>query len=249
MPLDRRTFLRNSALLPAVLAGSRTLTAPDLTPAKVPGQLTVLFQGDSITDAGRDRSSTEANDSGKMGVGYSLLTAAMLLAEYPKVDLKYYNRGISGNKVFQLSDRWEEDALTLKPDVVSILIGVNDFWHMLNGQYDGTVDVYRTDYRKLLQRTREALPDVKFILLEPFIVQGGKSVQDARWSNEFPAYREAAREISQEFDTAWVPLQHVFDEALEEAPAEHWSGDGVHPSLAGSYLMAEAWMKAFGRLY
>ncbi len=252
MQHNRRAFVRNAALLPAALAAGTAFTPTSTAPArvaKVPDTLTVLFQGDSITDAGRDRESTAANDYGKMGLGYAMLTSAMLLGEYPRVDLTAYNRGISGNKVYQLDERWEADALELQPDVISILIGVNDYWHMFNGNYDGTVDIYATDLRKLLDRTREALPDVKFILMEPFMVMGGKAVSDPRWANEFPAYLAAAKQISDDYGTAWVPLQQVFDEALDNAPAEHWSGDGVHPSLAGSYLMAGAWMKAFDKLY
>ena len=252
MQHNRRTFVKNAALIPAALAAGTTLLPTPATPAraaKVPQKLTVLFQGDSITDAGRDKESTAPNDYGKMGLGYATLTSAMLLNAYPKVELTAYNRGISGNKVYQLDERWEADALELKPDVLSILIGVNDYWHMFNGNYDGTVEVYDTDYRKLLDRTRTALPDVKFILMEPFMVMGGKAVSDPRWAAEFPAYQQAAKQISDDYGTAWVPLQKVFDEALKKAPAEHWSGDGVHPSLAGSYLMAEAWMKAFAKLY
>ncbi|WP_116106101.1 SGNH/GDSL hydrolase family protein [Lewinella sp. IMCC34191] len=249
MPNHRRDFIKNAALLPAALAGSAALTKPSAMSADVPERLTVLFQGDSITDAGRDRDRTEANDYGNMGVGYALLASAMLVGKYPGTDLTYYNRGISGNKVYQLDDRWEADALDLKPDVVSILIGVNDFWHMLNGNYDGTVEVYRNDFRALLQRTRDELPGVRFILCEPFIIRGGKAVESERWATEFPAYPEVAKEIADEFDAAWVPFQQVFDEALEEAPAEHWSHDGVHPSLAGSYRMAEAWMEAFAGLW
>ncbi|PPK88035.1 lysophospholipase L1-like esterase [Neolewinella xylanilytica] len=246
---NRRAFIKNAALVPAALAGSAALAHPTKLPADVPDTLTVLFQGDSITDAGRDRARTEPNDSGNMGVGYALLASAMLVGEYPGTDLTYYNKGISGNKVYQLAERWQADALDLEPDVVSILIGVNDFWHMLNGNYDGTVEVYRDDFRALLERTREARPEVKFIVCEPFIIRGGSAVESERWESEFPAYREAARAVASEFDAAWVPFQRVFDEALEDAPAEHWSHDGVHPSLAGSYRMARAWMEAFKELW
>ncbi|MCP9236219.1 SGNH/GDSL hydrolase family protein [Lewinella sp. JB7] len=250
MTHSRRAFVRNAALLPAALAGSaalRSSPAPKL--AHVPEQLTVLFQGDSITDAGRDRERTQANDFGHTGTGYVLLASAALLGTYPETELTSYNRGVSGNKVYQLAERWQEEALDLQPDVISILIGVNDFWHMLNGKYDGTVDVYRTDLKNLLQRTKDELPDVKFMLGEPFIIRGGKAVEDARWANEFPAYQEAAREVADEFDTGWVPYQRVFDDALEEAPAAYWGADGVHPSLAGSYRMAQAWMETFDKLW
>ena len=248
MPHPRRQFLRTAALAPAALAATAGLSAAS-PPADVPDRLTVLFQGDSITDAGRDRARTDANDNAGTGIGYALLAAAMLQSRYPATELTYYNRGISGNKVYQLAERWDAEALELKPDVVSILIGVNDFWHKLNGNYDGTLEVYHDDYRRLLARTREALPDVRFLIAEPFIISGGSAVQDAQWTTDFPAYRAAARELADEFDAGWVPYQDVFDDALKEAPAAHWSHDGVHPSLAGSYRMAETWMKAFRKLY
>ena len=101
-----------------------------------------------------------------------MLAAAALLEKYASLNLKIYNKGISGNKVFQLAERWDKDCLELKPDVLSILIGVNDIWHKLNGQYNGTVEIYRKDYIALLERTKKALPDVKLIICEPFAVTG-----------------------------------------------------------------------------
>jgi lysophospholipase L1-like esterase len=206
---------------------------------------TVLLQGDSITDAGRRRDpAADVNQLPAMGSGYACLAAASLLVDRPDDDLKFYNRGISGHKVFQLADRWQEDCLDLQPNVLSILIGVNDIWHKLNGQYDGTVDVYETDYRALLKRTRAELPDVKLVVCEPFVLRCG-AVND-KWFPEFDTYRAAARRVADDAGAVFVPFQTMFDRAIEYAPPEHWAGDGVHPSPAGAALMAHNWLKAVG---
>jgi len=201
----------------------------------------ILFQGDSITDAGRKRSSTAANDQPAMGGGYAFMAASDLLFQHPDKELQIYNRGISGNKVYQLAELWDKDALDMKPDVLSILVGVNDFWHTLSFGYKATVETYRKDYRALLQRTKTELPDVKLIIGEPFAIPGTAVTQ--AWFPAFNEYREVARQLANDFDAAFVPYQRVFDKALKIAPGKYWSPDGVHPSIAGAKLMAEAWLQ------
>jgi lysophospholipase L1-like esterase len=205
----------------------------------------ILFQGDSITDAGRDRNREQnANDPGALGKGYVYLIAAQLLADQAGDGLKIYNRGISGNKVFQLADRWDKDCLMLKPDVLSILIGVNDIWHTLNGNYDGTVEKYEKDYRVLLGRTRKELPKVQLVICEPFVLRCG-AVND-KWFPEFDKYRAVSRKMAKEFNALFVPFQSMFDNAVKQAPPSHWAGDGVHPTMAGAYLMGQEWLKVVG---
>lgn len=202
----------------------------------------ILFQGDSITDAGRDRNREQnANDPGALGKGYVYLIAAQLLADQPGDGLKIYNRGISGNKVFQLVERWDKDCLKLKPDIVSILIGVNDIWHTLNGNYDGTIEKYENDYRALLDRTRKELPKVQLVICEPFVLRCG-AVND-RWFPEFDRYRAVAGKMAKEFNALFVPFQSMFDNAVKQAPPANWAADGVHPSMAGAYLMGREWLK------
>ncbi len=203
---------------------------------------TILFQGDSITDAGRNKTNTTPNSVPMLGNGYAFLASGNLLMHHATKNLKIYNRGISGNKVYQLAERWDADCLQLKPNILSIMIGVNDFWHTLSNGYTGTIETYRTDYRKLLDRTKQALPDVKLIIGEPFAVNGIKSVTD-QWFPKFNEYRQAAREIADSYDAVWVPYQSVFDEAQKTVPGSYWTADGVHPTLAGANLMAEAWLK------
>ncbi len=204
---------------------------------------TILFQGDSITDAGRDKENNEPNNNRALGNGYAFLATASLLRKHAAQRPTVYNKGISGNKVHQLDARWETDCIALKPNVLSILVGVNDYWHTLTHNYDGTIQVYRDDYRKLIDRTLRAFPDVKLIIGEPFAVKDVKAVTDA-WYPAFDEYRHAAKEIANEFGAAFIPYQRVFDEAIKVAAPSYWTGDGVHPSLAGAQLMAEAWLSA-----
>ncbi len=249
MKTDRRKFLINSSIASLALGGA-SLTTHKLsaTPIEIPKNLTILFQGDSITDAGRDKSRYYANDARGMGGGYVLQTYAQLVANNPTAGFSVYNRGISGHKVHQLAERWKDDALMIKPDVLSILIGINDYWHMVDGNYDGTVDRYEKDYRELLDRTKKELPDLKLIICEPFAVWGGLALT-GRWRKELPAYQESADKLAKEFNAVFVPYQKVFNEALKKAPASVWCPDGVHPSPAGAHLMANAWIEAFIKLY
>ena len=202
---------------------------------------TILFQGDSITDAGRKKDSDDVNDQRALGNGYAWMAASQLLVGHPDAGLKIYNRGISGNKVFQLADRWEKDCLALKPDVLSILIGVNDIWHKLNGKYDGTVETYQKDLIALLKRTKEKLPEIKLVICEPFVLKCG-AVTD-KWFPEFDEFRAAAKSVAEERHAAFVSFQSMFDEAINYAPPEHWAKDGVHPSNYGAQLMAHEWVK------
>jgi len=202
----------------------------------------ILFQGDSITDAGRDKNrENNANDARAFGTGYVLFLASRLLAERADAGLKIYNRGISGNKVFQLAERWDKDCVALKPNVVSILIGVNDIWHTLNGTYKGIVEIYERDYRALVERTRRELPGVRLVICEPFVLRCG-AVND-KWFPEFDGYRAAARRVAADSRGTFVPFQAMFDQAVKSAKPEYWAADGVHPTIAGAGLMARTWLE------
>ena len=239
---SRRELLGAAALVastPALaacaqLGGGRTaLKARDV----------VLFQGDSITDSGRDREAAgRANHQPALGGGYAWLAAAHLLVARPDAGLAFHNRGVSGNKVYQLAERWQADCLDLKPDVLSVLIGVNDIWHGLNGQYDGTPAVYERDFHALLERTRAALPSVRLVVCEPFVLRCG--AVDERWFPLFDEYRAAARRLSDTHGATFVAFQTLFDRASEIAPPERWAADGVHPTPDGAALMAHAWCAA-----
>ncbi|MDR1098292.1 MAG: SGNH/GDSL hydrolase family protein [Tannerella sp.] len=250
----RRNFLKK-----ATFAGVGMAAIPGIARAAVSRQQSVhakkitlkndpviLFQGDSITDCGRKRDSITCNNTDQLGLGYALFTATSILNRQAGRQPKVYNRGISGNKVFQLRERWEVDTLSFMPDVLSILIGVNDYWHTLNGGYKGTVEVYENDLRNLLKYTREKLPGIQLVLCEPFALAGGSAINEGAWFPMFDAYRKSLKKLSGEFDAVFVPFQSAFDEALKIAPAPYWSADGVHPDLPGRQLMAEVWMEATG---
>ncbi len=248
---DRRNFLKSAALSTGmILSGASLVHAVEKDRGDFPILKTnsrILFQGDSITDAGRDRSSPGPNNANSLGRGYAFLASAELLEKFPEQDLQIFNRGISGNKVFQLAERWGEDCLNLKPDILSILIGVNDFWHMMKHGYEGTLETYQNDFTALLERTKNELPDVRLIIGEPFALKEGSAVKDD-WFPAFSEYQRAAREIAMEFDAVFIPFQHIFDEAGSRASLTYWSADGVHPSVAGSELMANAWLNALTRI-
>ena len=231
--LTRRDFLATTA----AIVGSTQLPQAAAKKGTV-----VLFQGDSITDSGRNRTATEANAAGALGSGYPLLVAAAALAARPGADLQFYNRGISGNKVPDLQQRWTGDALDLQPDVLSILIGVNDFWHKLSGGYTGTVQDYEQQYTALLEQTRRALPRVHLIVLEPFVLRVG--AVDERWFPEFDARRAAAARVASHARATFVPLQAVFNQRIRSAPPQYWAADGVHPTPAGHAVIAERWRNA-----
>lgn len=206
----------------------------------------ILFQGDSITDAGRNRGrQKQVNDFAMLGGGYARLIAYHLLSKHADKELKIYNRGMSGHKVPDLEARWEYDTLDLKPDILSILIGVNDFWHKLNGQYDGSVRSYAEGYTALLKRTKRALPETKIIVCEPFVLRYG-AVDDA-WFPEFDKRRAAARQAAESINALFVPFQSMFNAAVEAGSApSFWARDGVHPSEAGAALMAMRWLSETG---
>lgn len=204
----------------------------------------LLFQGDSITDAGRDKKDAAANDFGALGHGYANMAASALLGAYPSLRLQCYNRGISGHKVPDLQARWQADTIDLKPALLSILIGVNDLWHKLSGNYDGTVADYEQGFTQLLADTRTALPDTRLVICEPFVLRCG-AVND-EWFPEFDEHRAVAKRVAEAAGATWVPFQTMFDEAVNDAPPAYWAADGVHPTMPGHALMARTWLDATG---
>jgi lysophospholipase L1-like esterase len=207
-----------------------------------PAGTVVLFQGDSITDCGRDRAAADPNRAGALGTGYPLLIASAELAAHPESGITFYNRGVSGNKVPDLEQRWAADTLALKPDVLSILIGVNDFWHTKTHGYTGTVADYETGFAALLKATRQALPAVRLVVLEPFVLRCG--AVDASWFPEFDERRAAAARVARQANATFVALHDRFTELAAHTSPEYWAADGVHPTPAGHAVIAERWRAA-----
>ena len=244
MSPTRREFVAASS---ALLAGSAarqlhhsTLPATARAAARIVGGPVLLFQGDSITDCGRDRAITGPNDVRAMGTGYPLHLAGELRARHPDRDYLVFNRGVSGNTVDDLRARWTRDTLELKPAVLSILIGVNDKWHTLAGTYQGTAEKYETGYRDLLDATRTALPGTRIVVMEPFALHTG-AVTDA-WFPDFDHYRAAARRVAEQVKATFVPLHDMLQELARKSTPAYWAADGVHPTIAGHAAIARQWL-------
>ena len=199
----------------------------------------ILFQGDSITNA--FRKPEEVCNAYQLGAGYAMIVASQLLATRPSDTLRFTNRGVSGEGVKELASRWQVDCLDLRPDVLSLLVGVNDA-DVTHESPATPLGEYERGYRELLARTLAALPSVRLVLLEPFVLQYG-AVRE-RALADIAARGEIVRRLAVESGAIFVPLQAAFADALKRAPVEYWSFDGIHPNAQGHWLIAEAWLRA-----
>lgn len=206
----------------------------------------VVFLGDSITDAGRNNTNGSLSS---IGQGYPLIVSAALGAKYPS-KYSFDNTGISGSRIVDLYARIKTDAWNKEPDLISILIGVNDVWHEL-GDIPNGVDAERFErvYRMLLSDTVKRFPNVKFLLLEPFVLRA--SATEEQWDifqKEVALRAHIVKLLAHEFRASFIGLQEKFDQACVRAPASYWIGDGVHPTLAGHQLIADAWLEGFNQI-
>ncbi len=200
-----------------------------------------LFQGDSITDADRQR---EREDSYSFGLGYPNLVVSELSFSHPG-EFRFYNKGISGDRSTSVYARMYTDIVNLKPDYMSILIGVNDVWHGINGENGVEPDRYEQIMTMLYEDILKELPDIKIIVLEPFVLKG--TATEASWEDfdtGVKAMAKKSKSLAEKFGFRFVPLQEKFDELCKTAPADCWLTDGVHPAPAGHKLIAEELIKA-----
>ena len=208
---------------------------------------TILFQGDSITDCGRVRENP-ANISQALGPGYPALIAARIMNNDWSAKRTFINKGISGDRVVDLYARWKRDAVNIRPDVLSILIGVNDTWHEMN--YGNGVEPERYDrfYRMLLDWSLESKADTKFILLEPFVLNFGFITQ--AWVDEIVVRQQIVKKIAADYNAIFVPLQEKLDQAAAAArDPQLVLRDGVHPTLFGHQLIADEYFKYAGEFF
>ena len=210
----------------------------------------ILFQGDSITDADRSRT----NDL-SMGYGYPNLVTGHLGMEHP-YQFKFYNRGIGGHRVVDLYARIKADMINLKPDYMSILIGINDVWHEIGGHNGVDAEKFELVYGLMIEELLREIPGLKLMLLEPFVLPGCKTRSDeenpGRWEyfrSETDLRRAAVKRLTEKYSLVFVPLQERFDAANADAPADgYWLADGVHPTSAGHELIKQAWLEGFAKL-
>jgi len=199
---------------------------------------TVLFQGDSITDAGRSRE----NDK-DLGRGYAAMVAAWFSARYPGHCVQFLNRGISGNRTRDLLSRWKKDCLDLHPTWVSILIGINDTWRRYDADDPTPADVFEANYRALLSMTADVVGN-HIIILEPFLLP--IPPDRAAWREDLGPKIARVRALARESNTLFVPLDGLFAAAATQREMAFWLPDGVHPTPAGHALIAQAWLRAVG---
>lgn len=201
----------------------------------------ILFQGNSITDAGRSRSLFQANTREALGEGYARMVALDLLDRYPDRSLQCYNRGVSGDTLADLSRRWERDTLPLLPDVLSILIGVNDLWQALSTGSGMNHADFRSRFRSLLSETRKSLPDARLVLCQPFTLPVG--LIPSAWQEETGRLAASTIRLAEEYDAVLVPFQEMLVEAAADHPPASLLHDGVHPTPAGHRLLADCWLE------
>ncbi len=178
-----------------------------------------------------------------MGEGYAMMCAAWISAACPEKNITFINRGISGNRAVDLVSRWDDDCLSLKPDWVSILIGVNDTWRRFDSGVETTAEAFEASYRTLIERTR-AVVNSRLILCEPFVLPVPEDRQ--AWRDDLELKIRVVRKLAVEAGAIYVPFDGAFAAASTRRPAAFWTPDGVHPSPSGHALMARTWLQAVG---
>lgn len=252
--LDRRTFIMASAAgATAALAATQTEGAE--TPANtsgvagynyqlpnIPPGSTLLFQGDSITDMNWGRNQSDRNHY--LGHSYVYLIASRLHTDMPHAKLNFLNRGMSGHTVANLKSRWQKDALDLKPDVLSILIGINDVGRAIRSNTEVDVAAFTADYRSLLEQSREANPQLKLVLLEPFVLPVGKvKEQWDTYRSQVDSLRPVVATLAKDYGAILIETQRIFEAAAQQVEPAHWIWDGVHPLPQGHELIARNWIE------
>ncbi len=246
---SRRKFIRNAAMagmaitaMPAYGAETKESSA-----TSDPGLATrFLFQGDSITDGNRGR-----NDDPNhiLGHGYVFSIASAAGAAFPQRQLQFYNRGISGNKITDLEQRWQQDTLQLQPDVLSILVGINDAESVMKQQGIVSVEQYQSVYERLLTKTKTQVPGCLLVLCEPFILPVGRVKADwKRWEDDLHARQAVVQRLAKKFDAVFIPLQKAFTDACERASPDYWIWDGIHPTYSGHDLVKKAWLSGVAKV-
>ena len=204
----------------------------------------ILFFGDSITDAGRNRTTTDAL---QFGAGFVMQIVGRLYEKSP-VNYTVVNKGISGNRIVDLYARIKCDVWNEKPDVLSILIGINDIWHELERENGVDIERFEKVYRMLIEDTKKALPNTKIIICEPFCLRG--SATEAKFDEfmQVVDYAKISKKIATDYNLEFLPLQKVLDDAAKKYTPQTYLDDGVHPSIHGSILIANEWMALFEKM-
>lgn len=198
----------------------------------------ILFQGDSITDGNRGRSSDPNHIHGH---GYQYILAGEMYADNLDKNIEVINRAISGNRIADLYGRWKEDCLNLKPTVLSILVGVNDVWFVRENNSGSLPERYEKIYHLLLDEVLEQNPDTLIVIMEPFYGDRPDESEDAHMKEFIKPIAATARKVAEAYDAVFVPLQDMFDSYREKPGIYKLLWDGVHPTTCGHELIARRW--------
>ena len=201
----------------------------------------IVFQGDSITDAGRDKRNYH-----DMGNGYPKYASALIREAFPDTEIEFINQGISGNRTDQLFDRLYPDAIAFEPDIISILIGINDIWHRHGAaRIETTDEQFATNYRAILERLRKQT-NAKIVMLSPFLLD---NEEKEAWRTEVERLLPIVRGLAEEFADAYIPLDKLFEDALKTQPEpNYYSADGVHPNANGAEFIGKHYFNAIAPL-
>ena len=208
--------------------------------------LKILFQGDSLTDCGRDR--TGHNPVQAYGYGYVNIIASKLMCDYPGTVV--YNRAVNGSRIGDTYSRWIEDALNIDCNIMSILSGVNDIGFGIRMNQGADTKKFKFIYELMINEALEKNPGLKLMIGEPFKITnntpelGRDIVADWDvWNGQLTERRAAVRELAEKYGAVFVPFAESFEEALKKAPPEHWSVDCIHATNAGHEIMARTWLR------
>lgn len=201
----------------------------------------ILFQGDSVTEWGRNHA-----DPNDLGTGYAMMCGAWARSLHPELDLRFLNRGAGGNRITDLKNRWQKDCIDLDPDVVSILIGINDTWRRYDSNDPTSAEDFGATYRELLTEVRDKT-GAKLMICEPFVLPVTEE-QKWKWHEDLGPKINVTRALAREFGAVYIPYDGIFAAACMKQPPEYWAADGVHPTRAGFALMARYWLEAFEEL-
>lgn len=199
----------------------------------------VVFQGDSVTDTGRDR-----DDFFGLGNGYPAIVSGTIGSLFPETRIEFLNRGVGGDRVKDLKNRWKEDCLDLSPDWVSILVGINDCWRLYDSNDRTEPALFESNYRYLLQSA--AARGASLIVMEPFYLPVYREME--MWTEDLGPKIQIIRRLAREFKAVYVPLYGIFAEAATKREPSFWAEDGIHPTPEGHSLIARHWLKALGVL-
>ena len=200
----------------------------------------ILFQGDSVTDAGRDRS-----DPHDMGNGYPRYASAMIQDSFPDTVLEFVNLGIGGNRTEHLVERLETDFIEIQPDIISIMIGVNDVWHHYSHGIETSDEQFEQNYRAVLDaiKTRTS---ARILMIQPFLLETVDPAKQA-YTEELARKQAIVKKLADEYADAYLPLDEILHAETEEEPA-YYAADGVHPTPDGACFIGEAYLGAIAKL-